>query len=154
VSAVAGLAAVDTNILLYAQGAGVDGDARHELALDCLARLRPASVHLPLQVLGEFHRVLTRKYRFKVEAAADAVQRWSAIYPTLDTTRPAFDAALTLSVDHGLPTWDALILAVAAEHRCAVLISEDMPHGFVWRGVCVVNPFAAEVHPRLAAFFA
>ena len=153
-SALAGSAAIDTNILLYAQGAGIEGDARHSLALDCLARLPTASVHLPLQVLGEFHWVLTRKYRLKAEAAADAVQRWVAIYPTLDTTRAAFEAALTLSVDHGLPTWDALILAVAAEHRCAVLISEDMPHGFVWRGVCVVNPFAAEVHPRLAAFFA
>jgi predicted nucleic acid-binding protein len=153
VSAVAGSAAIDTNILLYAQGAGDERDPRHLRAIECLARLPPGRVQLPLQVLGEFHWVLLRKYRFKADAAAGAVQRWAAIYPTLETTRQAFDVALTLCVDHGLATWDALILAVAAEHRCSVLISEDMQHGFVWRGVCVVNPFAADVHPRLAAVY-
>ena len=149
----AGSAAIDTNILLYALGAGDEGDPRHMLAVECLARLQPGRVQLPLQVLGEVHRVLLRKYRYKADAAADVVRGWAAIYPTLDTTRPAFEAALTLSADHGVSTWDAIILAVAAEHRCAVLISEDMQHGFVWRGVCVVNPFLAEVHPSLAAAY-
>jgi predicted nucleic acid-binding protein len=44
-----------------------------------------------------------------------------------------------------------LILAVTAEAGCRVLLSEDMHEGFTWRGVTVVNPFAAIVHPLLAA---
>ena len=59
----------------------------------------------------------------------------------------ALQAALDLHVDHQLRIWDALVLAVAAEHRCRILLSEDLQHGFTWRGVTVVNPFAAQPHP-------
>jgi predicted nucleic acid-binding protein len=37
--------------------------------------------------------------------------------------------------------WDALIMSVAAENKCRLLISEDFQNGFTWRGVTVVNPF-------------
>jgi predicted nucleic acid-binding protein len=48
-----------------------------------------------------------------------------------------------------MPIWDALILAVAAENRCRLLLSEDFQAGFTWRGVTVVNPFAAQPSPLL-----
>jgi predicted nucleic acid-binding protein len=143
--------AIDTNILLYAQGAGAAGGTRHQQALDCVARLPPSRLALPVQVLGEFHRVLRRKFGFEAAAARNALSRWTSIYPTLDTTRLALDMALELCAEHSFDTWDALILAVVAEHRCKVLLTEDMQHGFVWRGVCLVNPFAAPAHPYLAA---
>ena len=60
-------------------------------------------------------------------------------------------AALDLAVDHRLQFWDALIVTVAAEARRRLLLSEDMPDGFLWRGVTVVIPFAEPLHPRLAA---
>ena len=46
---------------------------------------------------------------------------------------------------------DALIVAVAAENRCRILLSEDLQAGFTWRGVTVVNPFAAPSSPLLAS---
>jgi len=46
--------------------------------------------------------------------------------------------------------WDALILAVAAENHCRLLLSEDFNAGFTWRGVTMVNPFEAQPHPLLA----
>jgi predicted nucleic acid-binding protein len=52
-------------------------------------------------------------------------------------------------VDHQLPIWDALILAVAAESRCRLLLSEDFQNGFTWRGVTVVNPFGTQIPPLL-----
>lgn len=143
--------AVDTNILLYAQGAGAAGDPRHQQALACLAGLPSSRLALPVQVLGEFHRVLRRKFRFDAATAQETLNRWTSIYETLDTTRMALDTALELCAEHRFDTWDALILAVAAEHRCKVLLSEDMQHGFVWRGVCVVNPFSTPTHARLTA---
>lgn len=147
----AGSVALDTNILLYAQGAGAEGDSRHQRALACVSSLPLSRLVLPVQVLGEFHRALRRKFKFDAASALEAVTCWTSIYPTLDTTHLAFETALELCTDHQFSTWDALILAVAAEHRCAALLSEDMQHGFVWRGVCVVNPFAEPTHPRLAA---
>lgn len=50
-----------------------------------------------------------------------------------------------------LQFWDALILSAAADAGCTLLLSEDMHHGFVTRGLTVLNPLAAQVHPRLAA---
>ena len=47
--------------------------------------------------------------------------------------------------------WDALILSVAADHKCRLLLSEDFQHGFTWRGVTVVDPFTSPPHPLLAA---
>ena len=55
-----------------------------------------------------------------------------------------------LATEHKLQFWDALILNVAADAGCSLLLSEDMQDGFAWRGVTVVNPFAAKMHKRLA----
>ena len=63
-------------------------------------------------------------------------------------------SALDLAQDHRLAIWDSLILSVAAEHRCRVLLSEDMQDGFVWSGVTVINPFAARPHVLLAKLLA
>jgi predicted nucleic acid-binding protein len=57
--------------------------------------------------------------------------------------------AFEISATHQLQIWDALILAVAAESRCRVLLSGDFQDGFSWNGVTVVNPFAQEPSPLL-----
>lgn len=49
-------------------------------------------------------------------------------------------------------SWDALILAVAAENHCRLLLSEDFQNGFTWRGVTVVNPFVEPRSPLLAGW--
>ena len=43
------------------------------------------------------------------------------------------------------------MLAAAAEVGCRFVLSEDMHAGFAWRGLTVVDPFAAGLHPLLAA---
>ena len=139
--------AVDTNVLVYAEG---EGDApRCSAARDVLARLPTAEVMLPSQVLGELHRVLTRRSRRSAQQARDAVLAWADVFRVCDSSWVALQAALDLHADHQLQIWDALVLAVAAEHRCRILLSEDFQHGFTWRGVTVINPFAAQPHPLL-----
>lgn len=44
-----------------------------------------------------------------------------------------------------------VIVAVAAEAGCRLLISEDLQDGFTWAGLTIVNPFAQPVHPLLQA---
>ena len=68
-----------------------------------------------------------------------------------DSARTAFQSAFYLTVDHGLQIWDAVFLAVTAENRCRMLLSEDMQHGFTWRGVTVVNPCQFPSHPLLSS---
>lgn len=139
--------ALDTNILAYAEGVG--DEARRKASHDLLAILPEDSVVLPAQALGELFRVLTGKNGISARKARLAVLNWSDAFEVHDSGWAAFLSAMDLAVDHGLRIWDALILAVAAEANCRVLLSEDMQHGFTWRGVTVVNPYARAPHPLL-----
>jgi predicted nucleic acid-binding protein len=139
--------ALDTNILAYAEGLG---DAlRCSMAVQLLEQLHSAELVLPAQTLGELSRVLTGKAKRTPSQAREAVLEWADSFEVADSTWFAFQAALDLTVDHQLPMWDALILAIAAENHCRLLLSEDFHNGFTWRGVTVVNPFAEPRAPLL-----
>lgn len=146
------LVALDTNVLAYAEGLG--DAARCTAAMQLVAQLPVSAVVLPAQTLGELVRVLTGKARRNPAAAREAVLAWADSFEVVDSSWTAFQAALDLVVDHQLPMWDALILAVAAESRCRLLLSEDFQDGFTWRGVTVVNPFATKLSPLLSGLLA
>ncbi len=135
-------AALDTNILAYAEGLG--DAARCQQARALIGLLPPQAVVLPAQVLGELSRVLTAKAHRPAATVREAVLGWADSFDVADSTWPDMQAALDLTVDHQLQIWDALIMAVAACQRCRLLLSEDLQDGFTWRGVTVVNPFAQE----------
>lgn len=143
--------ALDTNVLAYAEGAG--DEVRRVQAVALLSRLPEAAVVLPVQVLGELFRVLVGRLRQPVSQAHEAVLRWSDAYAVRDSTWGALQSAFDLSAAHGLAIWDSLILSVAAEQHCRVLLSEDLQEGFTWRGTTVVNPFAQPEHALLAGLF-
>ncbi len=139
--------ALDTNILAYAEGLG--DERRCSTAMQLIEQLSSREVVLPAQTLGELSRVLTSKDKRSSSQAREAVLSWADSFEVADSTWFAFQAALDLTVDHPLPMWDALILAVAAENHCRLLLSEDFHNGFTWRGVTVVNPFAEPRAPLL-----
>jgi predicted nucleic acid-binding protein len=141
--------AVDTNVLVYAEGFG--DDERCHAANRLMQQLAGAPVVLPVQVLGELFRVLGGKYRLPLQTVREAIDRWSSLHTVADSTWRAMQSAFDLASDPGLTIWDALIVAVAAENRCRVLLTEDLQHGFTWGGVTVVNPFRVPAHPILAS---
>lgn len=140
-------AALDTNILAYAEGVG--DTRRCRIARTLVEESAVEQILLPAQTLGELYRVLTGKGGVQADQARAAVLSWADSFDVADSTWPAFQAAFDLSQDHGLQIWDALILSVAAENRCRLLVSEDMQEGFTWRGVTVVDPFARSPSPLL-----
>jgi predicted nucleic acid-binding protein len=142
--------ALDTNILAYAEGVG--DEVRRSASLDLVAALPVENVVLPAQTLGELYRVLTAKAKRGPQAARAAILEWSDAFVVADSTWTAFQSAMDLASAHGLQIWDALILSVAAECQCRLLLTEDLQPGFVWRGVTVVNPYAAPAHPLLRLF--
>lgn len=142
--------AFDTNVLVYAEGIG---DAvRLNATMGLIERLPPENVLIPAQTLGELYRVLTGKAGHAHDVARASVLQWADSFDVADSTWTAFQSAFDLTVDHGLNVWDALILAVTAENRCRMLLSEDFHHGFTWRGVTVVNPYRSPFHPLLLPF--
>ena len=77
--------AIDTNILVYAEG--VNGLDRPQAALNVLRRLPIAAALLPIQALGELYNVLIRKAGYATADARARLVGWSMSYPTADTTR-------------------------------------------------------------------
>jgi predicted nucleic acid-binding protein len=137
-------------VLAYAEGIG--DAARRDATMQLLDRLPPERVLLPVQVLGELYRVLTGKAKVSPVTARIVVQQWADSFDVADSTWAAFQSAFDLAVDHGLSICDALILAVTAENRCRLLLTEDLHHGFTWRGVTVINPYRLPSHPLLSPF--
>jgi len=139
--------ALDTNILAYAEG--VNGAPRQQASLDLISRLSRASTFIPVQVLGELFRVLVGKSTVPPKAAQIRIATWLASFPLIETSPSVLSSAIELAVQHKLRVWDAIILAAADEADCRLLLSEDLQDGFSWRGVTVVNPFAAQKNELL-----
>lgn len=146
--------ALDTNILVYAEGvAPLPEDAAKPPEIrSLLSALRVTDVVIPAQVLGELYRVLAGKARWSREAARTALLNWSDSYQVADTTAAAMKAATDLATTHQLSIWDSVVVSVAAETGCRLLLSEDMQDGLTWQGLTVVNPLTTSRHPLLAAF--
>jgi predicted nucleic acid-binding protein len=144
--------ALDTNILVYAEGA--NGAPMMEKAVELINRLPPGSVVLPVQALGELYRVLVRKVGRTPTEAQSSILGWHDAFPLVDTSATVMLAAIGLAAGHQLHIWDAVILAAAAGANCRLLLSEDLQDGFTWSGVTVVNPFSMMRHQLLDALIA
>jgi predicted nucleic acid-binding protein len=140
--------AVDTNILAYAEG--IDDTARQVAAREVMQRLPGDAIVIPLQALGELFNVLVRR-GWPVGEVRDAISVWHRGYVVAPTTEAAMIAAMDLAADHRLNIWDSVMMSVAAENGCRLMLSEDMQDGFTWRGVTVANPFAVQQHPLLVS---
>ncbi len=141
--------AIDTNVLVYAEG--INDAAKRDQALALLEVLPPESTLLPVQTPGELFSVLGRKAKRSNADASASVLSWGDAFPLIETSADILLAATDLTHTHQFGMWDAVVLSAAADARCRLLLSEDLQDGFTWRGVTVANPFKAERHPLLAA---
>ena len=141
--------ALDTNVLIYSEGA--NDPVRRDAALDLLSRLPPGNVIVPVQVLGELFNVLVRKSGMTRAIARQRVLFWSDSYTVIETSPQIMQAALDLATDHHLTIWAAIVVATASHAGCRLFLSEDLQDGFTWGGVTVVNPFAPSRHVLLDA---
>ena len=144
--------AFDTNILAYLAGVAhvPADDAKVERVRTLVEDMSAATLVAPVQTLGELFIVLLRA-KLRAEKARDIIVDLIETFETPASEPRTALGALDLAVDHKLQFWDALIFTAAADAGCALLLSEDMQHGFVSRGMTVVNPFTEPPHPKLAA---
>lgn len=139
--------ALDTNVLAYAEG--VNGSEKRDVVLELVRNLPQESSIIPVQVLGELFNVLTRKAGRTRAEAREALLGWRDTFPIVETAPEVMLAAADLATDHRLGIWDAVILSVASQAGCRLLLSEDLQDGFTWGGVTVVDPFASPRHALL-----
>lgn len=145
--------ALDSNILAYS--AGVRRVAEDDAKIDRTHRLmetlgQVATLVAPAQALGELFTVM-RRAGFGAEHVRRTLVELTQELMVPGTEPITLLAAADLVVDHKLQFWDAVIVSAAAESGCSLLLSEDMQHGFVVRGMTIVNPLVEPAHDRLAA---
>jgi predicted nucleic acid-binding protein len=145
---VIGISSFDSNVLIYASGAGPAG--RWRRAAEVMARgIRAGTSVLLLQALGEFSNVALRKYRLPMDDARAAVDAWRAALPLHAAAEDDLPAALDVVRDHGLQFWDAMLWATARRIGVRYLLTEDLQDGRVLHGVRFVNPFAPANDPLI-----
>jgi predicted nucleic acid-binding protein len=130
---------LDTNILVYAEDRADPVKQRKAVEL-ILEHKRQRTGVVSLQVLQEFFVTVTRKLKLDVGVARYKVEfhsRFQVAEPTVSDILAAID----LNRLHGFSFWDALVLRMAKQAGCRVLLSEDIQHGEEVDGVRIVNPF-------------
>ena len=131
---------IDTNILVYT----ATSDPKERQAVACLRGGGVTSV----QVLNEFVHVARRKLRRDWPQIDLAISLFRAsLDDVLSLTLDTHVSAVSLARQHGLPIYDALIVASAIEAGCDTLFSEDLQHGRRFGQLVIVNPFAGTPPP-------
>jgi predicted nucleic acid-binding protein len=130
---------LDTNILVYADDALYPVKQSKSIELITTLRSRRTGV-ISLQVLQEYFVTVTRKQKLDPGIARDQVEYFLGFIvaePKVNDILAAIDMHRLL----GFSYWDALVLRMAKQAGCRVILSEDMQHGRVVDGVEIVNPF-------------
>ena len=129
----------DTNILVYADDEAAP--AKQRKALDLIKEhLRQRTGALSLQILQEYF--VAAEGKLKLDAVL--VRQKIEIYTRFYVAEPRIDdilAAIDLRRLNRVSFWDALVLRMAKQAGCTVLLTEDLKHGQVIDGVRIVNPF-------------
>ncbi len=131
---------LDTNILVYALDQ-VDPQ-KQKACRTILARLQYENrAVISTQIMQEFFVVATRKLGvdpLKAKSILQTLENFEVVAVSPALIYEAIDCSSVYQISF----WDALVLVCAESARCAQVLSEDLNHGQVIRGVKVHNPFA------------
>ena len=129
----------DTNVFVYA-----DDEANPVKQLKALEliklHLRQRTGAVSLQVLQEYFVAAQRKLKLD----SGLIRKKVEIYTRFYVAEPRIDdifAAIDFHRLHQVSYWDALVLRMAKQAGCTVLLTEDLNHGQIVDGVRIVNPF-------------
>ena len=128
-----------SNVLVYSDDPR--DPAKQQMALNLIEmHLRGRTGVLSLQVLQEYFVVATGRLRLDAGLARQKVEVFAKFHVCEPTVQDVL-AAIDLHRLHGFSFWDGLILRMARQSGCRVLLSEDMQHDRDFDGVKIVNPF-------------
>lgn len=143
------IAAIDTNLLIYAADRAAD-PRKHQIAAELLGDLAIARRGLlPLQALTEFYAVAIRKSDVAPDAAAAFVEIFATLMPVREASFADAIDAMRVHREHSIPFWHGMLWSVARRSGARILLSEDFQDGRVLEGVRFVNPFAPANQPLL-----
>ncbi|MDI1344223.1 MAG: PIN domain-containing protein [Pseudolabrys sp.] len=131
--------ALDSNILIYAELE--PESAKGQRAAELILRAARDGV-IPVQVLGEYLRVIQRRAPAMFAEAVRQTFLYQAAFLTPPTTDAVISKASEIARDHTLQLWDCVVCAAAIDAGAKVLLTEDMQDGRSLTGLRLLNPFA------------
>lgn len=143
---------VDTNVLVYARD--TRDPAKQAMATEWLRGLwTEQRGRTSVQVLAEYYTTVTRKLRPGLPAEA----AWEDVVALFAWRPQEIDGALLVRAReierlHSLSWWDSMVVAAAQIQDCAVLLSEDLQHGWTCGAVTVRNPFTESIEETRASY--
>ncbi|HWK98004.1 MAG TPA: PIN domain-containing protein [Pseudolabrys sp.] len=143
--------ALDSNILIYAELE--PESAKGKRAAELILRAARDGV-IPVQVLGEYLRVVQRRVPALFDEAIRQVSIYQSAFLTPPTTGAVIAAASDMARDHRLQFWDCVVCAAALDAGAKVLLTEDMQDGRSLDGLRLLNPFSPENEETIDAVFA
>jgi predicted nucleic acid-binding protein len=138
---VTGRAFLDTNVVVYAADESPAERAKHDSAVELLAR-DPEHLVLSTQVLHEFYHAVTCRLEKPLDpptaaAATHALTKLDVVGSDAELVLAAIDTSQSAQIS----IWDALIIEAARRAGCDRVLSEDLADGQTIRGVRIENPF-------------
>ncbi len=131
--------ALDSDILVYAE---LEPDSpKGKRAAQLILGVSRNGV-IPIQVLGEFLRVVQRRLPAAFGEAVKQAERYRRIFLTPATTDDVLATAAQTSLNHALQFWDAVVCAAALSAGATMLLTEDLQDGRHLENLLLVNPFA------------
>ena len=128
------IAAIDTNVLIYAADRASDR-RKQQIAAELLKDLAVARRGLlPLQVLTEFYAVAIRRSEVTPAEAAAFVDAFAEILPVREACLADVIDAMRVHCDHGIAFWDGMVWSVARRSGARIVLSEDFQDGRVLEG--------------------
>ena len=132
---------VDTNVLLAADDAfDATRQTRIREWLQALWQRRAGRVST--QVLNAYYVTATRHFAMSQGDARAKLRRYQLWQPW-QIDHQTVETAWGVEARFGLPYWDALIVAAAAQSGASHVLSLDLPHGQQLDGVTVLSPLLA-----------
>ncbi|RLC21762.1 MAG: PIN domain nuclease [Deltaproteobacteria bacterium] len=130
---------IDTNILVYTMDK--HDTAKQQKCRGLLKSLAQDNLGvISTQVLQEFYVVATKKLKVDPLAAKDILASFE-YFEIIAVTPQFIKDAIDISIINMISFWDALIVASAEHAKCSVILTEDLNHGQIIRGVKINNPF-------------
>ncbi|MEY3124477.1 MAG: hypothetical protein RLZZ573_997 [Pseudomonadota bacterium] len=132
---------VDTHVLLHADdGFDAESQARARAWLQALWQRRAGRVST--QVLNEYYVSATRHFGMPQGDARAKLRRFQLWQPW-QIDHQTVETAWGVEARFGLPYWDALIVASAAQSGASHVLTQDLQHLQQIDGVTLINPFMA-----------
>jgi predicted nucleic acid-binding protein len=136
---------IDSNIWIYAFLDSEKDHVKQQRVLSLLEGIPDdRAVIASIQVVNEFHWILSRKYGIDDATIKTKVTKGiAAIASIAPLDFKVYQGAFRIRSKYNVSFWDSLIVSSAMENKCSVLYSEDMQHGLlIDNKLKVLNPLA------------